>query len=72
MKTENNCSVLGTGDKTSDHSYVSKRTPIDIKKSEFLDTEKYYTDLNAGFDRVRETTTRIARDKGKARPLGGK
>jgi hypothetical protein len=66
-----NCKILGDGSNAADSAHVSKNTPLDLKRREFKDAEKYHTDLNAGIDTKRQTATRNARSKKNVRPLGG-
>ena len=62
----NNCNVLGTGDKVSDHDHVLRLKPLALKKRELAnDPTKVET------DRERSANTTKLRNHGDARPLGG-
>jgi hypothetical protein len=67
----NNCPVLGTGEKESDHAHVSKSTPMDLKRKELQNDPMYQTKSESDLNAKREENTRKARQEGHVRPLGG-
>ena len=64
-----NCEVLGTSAEEATH--VKRQTPLATKRAEIEADPMYRTDLNAGFDTVRQKATTRARRDGNARPLNG-
>ncbi len=69
MKTkENNCNVLQTGDKASDHSHCTKTTPMKTRRAEIMNDPQYQSEA---MDRAREHATTRARRDGPVRPHGG-
>jgi hypothetical protein len=69
MKSENNCSVLGTGDEPQDFAHVKTGNPMDLKRREFQESKQYRTELAFDINPEREAATTRARRTGNARPL---
>ena len=66
---ETNCRVLGTNADEAD--YITKITPMQLKKREYANDPMYKTKQGSDLNRSREKAVTKARRGGNVRPLDG-
>jgi hypothetical protein len=61
--------LLQEGNDPADHAHVGKQTPLETKRKEMLNDERYRTELAPDTNKIRERRTTAKRRDKETRPL---